>query len=77
MQPYKPAANGNPAENGFNGITVYARAGGTKHLLYVNTGGTYSPEELSTDVAPTFGKSITNKAYVDGKWDFSQYPELT
>ena len=75
--PYKPAANGNPAENVFSGINVYARAGGTKHLLYVNTGGQYSPEELSTDVAPTVGKSITNKAYVDGKFDFSQYPELT
>ena len=63
--PYKPAADGNPAQNSFSGINVYARAGGTKHLLYVNTGGTYSPEELSTDVAPTVGKSITNKQYVD------------
>ena len=74
--PYKPAADGNPAENGFNGINVYARAGGNKHLLYANTGGTYTPEELSTDVAPSYGKSITNKTYVDGLWDFSQYPEL-
>jgi hypothetical protein len=65
--PYKPAADGNPAQNSFSGINVYARAGGTKHLLYVSTGGTYSPEELSTDVDPTVGKSITNKKYVDAQ----------
>ena len=63
--PYKPEADGNPAENVYSGIKVYARAGGTNVLLHAGTGGKYSPEELSTDVAPTTGKSITNKAYVD------------
>ena len=63
---YKAEADGNPAENVYQGIKMYAREGGTNYLLYASTGAKYSPEELSTNVTPTQPKSITNKAYVDG-----------
>ena len=63
---YKAEADGNPAENTYQGIKMFAREGGTKYLLYANTGAKYSPEELSTDVTPTKDRSITNKEYVDG-----------
>ena len=63
---YKAEADGNPAENVYQGIKMFAREGGSKYLLYASTGAKYSPEELSTDVTPTAAKSITNKGYVDG-----------
>ena len=74
---YKPAAGGNPAENLYNGIKMYSRESSTKYILHASTGAQYQDEFLHTTLEPTSVDSITNKKYVDGLWDFSQYPELT
>jgi hypothetical protein len=63
-------------ENAFVGLNVYSREGNNR-LLEVSTGGKYSPEYCRTEIAPISTSDITNKEYVDGLWDFSQYPELT
>ena len=74
---YKPAADGNPAENKYNGIKMYSRESSTKYILLASTGSLYDKESLRTSLEPRLTDSITNKKYVDGLWDFSQYPELT
>jgi hypothetical protein len=74
---YKPAAGGNPAENLYHGIKMYSRESSTKYILNASTGAGFENESLRTSLEPTLNDSITNKKYVDGLWDFSQYPELT
>jgi hypothetical protein len=74
---YKAAEGGNPAENDFNGIKIYSSQGGGKVLFEANTGGGFVPETLRTYLEPASPNDITNKKYVDGLWDFSQYTELT
>ena len=73
---YKPEENGNPAANVMSGVTVWSRNGSAK-ILNVSTGSKYTQEECSTALVPKTQFDITNKGYVDGLWDFSQYPELT
>jgi hypothetical protein len=68
---YKP----DTGENAFIGVNVFGR-NGNERILDVSTGGKYSPEYCRTQVAPIGDNDITNKEYVDGLWDFSQYPEL-
>ena len=74
---YKPAAGGNPAENLYNGIKIVSRESSTKYIFHASTGAKYENEFVKTTLEPTSVDSITNKKYVDGLWDFSQYPELT
>jgi hypothetical protein len=74
---YKAAEGGNPAENGFNGIKILSSLGGGKVLFEANTGGGFTPETLRTYLEPASPNDITNKKYVDGLWDFSQYTELS
>ena len=63
--PYKPAADGNPAENEYNGIKIRSRLGGNKTIFEATTGGGYVPEALLTYLEPTSPNGITNKKYVD------------
>ncbi len=63
-------------KNAFIGLNVFGR-NGNERIFECSTGGQYSPEYIRTAVPPVSNLDITNKTYVDGLWDFSQYPELT
>ena len=60
---FKPASGSDPLENAYHGIKIASRDGG--YIFVASTGGTYSEEELTTDLVPTTPTSIVNKAYVD------------
>ena len=85
---YKPASGSDPVENAYHGVRIYSRTGGD--ILFATTGGTYTAEELTTDLVPTTPASICNKEYVDaavspgtvliadvGKWRYGGLEEST
>ena len=74
------AININPTP--YNGITVFGKDGaaynnGTKIVFRAENGGSYTDPLVIIGVEPTADNHATTKKYVDDKFDFSQYAELS
>ena len=74
------AINLNPTP--YNGITVFGKDGpaynnGTKIVFRAENGGSYTDPLVIIGVEPTADNHATTKKYVDDKFDFSQYAELS
>ena len=74
------AINLNPTP--YNGISVFGKDGpaynnGTKLVFRAENGGSYTDPLVIIGVEPTADNHATTKKYVDDKFDFSQYAELS
>ena len=74
------AININPTP--YNGISVFGKDGpaynnGTKLVFRAENGGSYTDPLVIIGVEPTADNHATTKKYVDDKFDFSQYAELS
>ena len=74
------AANFNPTP--YNGISVFGKDGpaynnGTKLVFRAENGGSYTDPLVIIGIEPTADNHATTKKYVDDKFDFSQYAELS
>ena len=74
------AININPTP--YNGITVFGKDGpaynnGTKIVFRAENGGSYTDPLVIIGIEPTADNHATTKKYVDDKFDFSQYAELS
>ena len=74
------AANFNPTP--YNGISVFGKDGpaynnGNKLVFRAENGGSYTDPLVIIGVEPTADNHATTKKYVDDKFDFSQYAELS